>query len=552
VSELNENLLEFANFGLDTEERVLYRDGAIVSLPPKVLDVLCLLGKRQGSIVTKAELMETVWPDYFVEDSNLTQSIYSLRRALGKRSDGGEFIETIPRRGYRFVAMTEVTNAPEVNGHQSQTPVTPARRTRLIVAIACGLAATVAIGFLAAFMYSGKVRPAPVGSVKFQKLTFTGDIGFAVISPDGQSIAYVKDGAINLQDIASGSSLKLNIPEHEHFGNLHFSNDGESIIFRNEDSVDAEGEIFQVPRFGGPARSIAKKVWGGVGFSPDAKKVAFARFSPAEGEWDLMVRTLETGDEEKLFTCNLPFSIFHIGSPAWSPDGGQIAIVKQTPDQAASSNLTLVDVTTHRAEQIATPRFVQIEQVAWMPDGTRLLVTGRENNRFFQLWEMDLAGGDPRPITNDLNIYRGLSLSADGKSLLARQYSIHAHIWLAGGPDLDDQRQVTFGNLSRDGNAGLGWSPDGRIVYAARITGNIDIWSVNPGDGSRKQLTENAGTNNESPFVSPDGRYVFYQSTRSGRRHIWRSDIDGSNPTQITFADNETEFWPAVSPDGEL
>lgn len=549
------NLYEFGAFRLDTGQRVLSLGGATVSLAPKVVDVLCILVERGGRVVSKNELMESVWRDSFVEDSNLTQSIYSLRRVLGKDEDDREFIENIPRRGYRFIApVKKISPGPDPgDAIKSDTPTqkTPAkRRLRSLLAYGGALALLGCIAFLAIYLYSNRTTPAPVEKVRFQKLTFSGDIGFAVISPDGQSIAYVKDGAINLQDIGSGSSFKLSIPEHTRFANLQFSNDGESIYFRNEDSIDAEGEVFQVSRFGGTARSLAKKVWGGVGFSPDARRFAFARFYPAAGEWDLIVRNIETGEEDKLFACNLPFSIFRSGGPAWSPDAHAIAIVKQSPDQAASSNLILIDVATRRSEQLATPRFTQIEQVAWMPDGRRLLVTGRENNRFFQLWEMDLAGGEPRPITNDLNIYRGLSVSADGKSVVARQFSIFSHIWVAPSDDLQSQRQITFGNLNRDGNAGIGWSPDGKIVYSSRITGNTDIWMVGPDDGVRKQLTENAGNNNESPFVSPDGQYVYYQSTRSGRRHIWRSDINGANPVQITFADNETDFWPVTSPDG--
>ena len=95
---------EFEGFRLDGAERTLWHGAEYVSLPPKVFDVLCLLVERQGGIVSKSELMNAVWAETFVEESNLSQNIYTLRRVLGKNENGQDFIETIPRRGYRFVA----------------------------------------------------------------------------------------------------------------------------------------------------------------------------------------------------------------------------------------------------------------------------------------------------------------------------------------------------------------------------------------------------------------------------------------------------------------
>lgn len=164
---------------------------------------------------------------------------------------------------------------------------------------------------------------------------------------------------------------------------------------------------------------------------------------------------------------------------------------------------------------------------------------------------MDLQSTTLHPITNDLSSYRNLSVSADGKTILATQNSLYSHIWTAPADDIQNQKQITFGNLNRDGNAGLTWSSDGRIIYTTRITGNVDIWAVRPDNGVRSQLTENAGARNENPFVTADGSYVYFESTRSGRQHIWRSNFDGSNPVQVTFADNETDYFPVVTPSAD-
>src|SRR5215813_5691586 len=102
---------EFGPFRLDTAERLLLRDGEEVSLTPKIFDLLLVLVENGGHILEKDELMKAVWPDAVVEEANLTRNISTLRRALGEGQDTRKYIETIPWRGYRFVAsVREITN----------------------------------------------------------------------------------------------------------------------------------------------------------------------------------------------------------------------------------------------------------------------------------------------------------------------------------------------------------------------------------------------------------------------------------------------------------
>lgn len=100
---------EFGRFRLDGAKRVLWREGEIVPLPPKALDLLLALVERSGDVVTKSELMERVWPDTFVEEANLSVNVSLLRKALGDRADSEPFIQTLSRRGYRFLAETRRT-----------------------------------------------------------------------------------------------------------------------------------------------------------------------------------------------------------------------------------------------------------------------------------------------------------------------------------------------------------------------------------------------------------------------------------------------------------
>src|SRR5215208_1100074 len=104
-------LYEFGPFLLDPAERVLMREGQPVPLTPKAFDLLVVLVENGGHLLGKKDLMEAVWPDSFVEEGNLTFTVSSLRKALGEDRKEPQYIETVPRSGYRFVADVRVLEA---------------------------------------------------------------------------------------------------------------------------------------------------------------------------------------------------------------------------------------------------------------------------------------------------------------------------------------------------------------------------------------------------------------------------------------------------------
>jgi Tol biopolymer transport system component len=115
---------------------------------------------------------------------------------------------------------------------------------------------------------------------------------------------------------------------------------------------------------------------------------------------------------------------------------------------------------------------------------------------------------------------------------------------------LENLRQKTFGNLNRDGVTGLEWMPSGDVLYVTRIVGDRDLWLYRAADDSRRQLTKNVADLNENPVAASDGKFIFFNSNRSGAIHVWRMDASGANPTQITFGEKQTEIYPQISPDG--
>ena len=165
---------EFGRFRLNAAERVLLRDGEVVALTPKVFDILLTLVESSGQVVSKDDLMKRVWPNTYVEEGNLTQNISLLRKALGETPGGVQFIETVPRRGYRFVAETSeanghfapVTSSPRIDPAVSaQVPTTAAsfkRRTPAFIV----LAALVVFGVISLMYFTSKAgNTAPIQSI---------------------------------------------------------------------------------------------------------------------------------------------------------------------------------------------------------------------------------------------------------------------------------------------------------------------------------------------------------------------------------------------------
>lgn len=127
MSQQTNEIYEFGSFHLDRQERLLLREGATISLTPKAFDLLLALIQRHGRLVEKEELFQVVWPDTIVEESNLSSNIALIRKALGDGTNGERYIETVPKRGYRFVAeVWETSRGANEHGTDATFPLNTA------------------------------------------------------------------------------------------------------------------------------------------------------------------------------------------------------------------------------------------------------------------------------------------------------------------------------------------------------------------------------------------------------------------------------------------
>ena len=185
-------------------------------------------------------------------------------------------------------------------------------------------------------------------------------------------------------------------------------------------------------------------------------------------------------------------------------------------------------------------------RIAWLADNSGVLVTGAEQESLPQIWYLAGPGDQARSLTDGLNGYEDISLTADSGTLCAVRSDRIVNLWIAPNGEARGARQITLGAGREDGSRGISWTPDGKIVYHSTAGGNQNIWITEADGAGNKQLSPQA-LQNQGPAVSPDGRYVVWASW-SGALGIWRMDIDGSNPKKLTDRPGRS---PQVSPDGK-
>ena len=184
-----------------------------------------------------------------------------------------------------------------------------------------------------------------------------------------------------------------------------------------------------------------------------------------------------------------------------------------------------------------------------MPDMSGLLVVAGANSAGgAQLWFLSYPSGEKRQITNDLNQHRAIGLTADGTKFVTVVSNSHVTVWVA--PDSDASRAVQLPT----GNVGFGgpfpsvtWTASGKIIFSSADGAEVNLWIMDADGQNRIPLTSNAGRN-QDPVVSPDDRYIVFSSTRAKGQNIWRMNINGSNPKQLTYGVADA---PSISPDGQ-
>ncbi len=578
---------EFEGFRFEAEKNTLWRDDEMISLPPKALELLCLLVKAEGELVTKNEILNTIWADTFVEEGVLTQNIYTLRQTLGTDKKNKQIIENIARRGYRLAVPVKKINQNESGllnennlhifnesgqrnfesgqnlpgSHIEKSKSEPMKSNRRSVQGSPFLITAVILIILIAgfgiyyFLLRGTAindaKISPIEILNFQRLTDTGDVIYPAISPNGEFLAFVRHAenqeSVWTKQITGGIARQILPPTRNGYASLVFSPDGNNLYYRENAQG---GEIFQMSVSGGISKKVAFNVWSSFGVSPDGNMFVFLRRDTKRNAYLLILTDSKTGIERELGIQKSPFDFR--GIPAFSPDGSKV-IAATGEKQKYFVKFFVFDLNTGERTEFKTVDWRAVSQILWMPDGKHIIASGRKvNESSSQVWMLSYPDGEISRLTKDLESYFWLSLSKDGKILVTRQQRLSTNLWLQTGDNFQEGRQLISSERSFDGYGGIAWSSQDTIVFSSFNGKTTDLFSIKSDGGERIQLTSNAGLDNVNPSVSKDGNIIVFSSNRTGTEQVWRMDADGRNQQQITFlkVSGESATSPVLSPDG--
>jgi Tol biopolymer transport system component/DNA-binding winged helix-turn-helix (wHTH) protein len=538
------NFYDFGDFRLDLTEKILLRDGKSVPITPMVFETLCVLVERAGHLVEKDELMQKLWQDRFVEESNLTFNIKMLRKALGDNAAKPTFIKTVSKRGYRFIAEVKKTfPETEQNSPPVKTFPSPRKSSPSFVALGILLLCTLSAGswFARKQLFSSESN-APILSAPFhsEKFSNSGKVGCAVISPDGKLVAYVnrtgEKNGVWLRRLETSDNVQLVPLSEEFYGGLAFARDGQTLFFmrkpRDENTMSA---IYRVSIFGSVPEKVLEQTEGWFSLSPDDRQISFVRCEYKEDDFcSLLIADTDGRNERKILTRPRPF---RIADNQFSPDGKSIALASgQSSNGGNDFRLTKVDVADGAESEITPQKFFDLKCLKWLPDGDHLLLTAMDSlDGKSKIWQVSTATGEAQPLTKDAADIVRISLNKDASRMIATQLGNDFYLYLSTSGDtkiLTAAREATF-------------APDGKIIYA---TDDGDIWTIRRDGGEQRQLTNNV-FRDFSPRVSPDGRYIYFTSNRTGTNQVWQMNADGSSQTQLTKT--EGGYPQFVTPDGK-
>ena len=503
-------LIRFEDFELDTRAGELRKAGAKLKLTGQPLQILASLLEHPGDVVTREELRKRLWPDTFVDvDHNLNTAINKIREALGDSAESPRYVETIPRRGYRFVGeLSSPANTPTESDKRSHSGLMWLKIGSGILAISI-----FALGAVAAYRWfrhplltENQTETALLNAVPFTSLP--GEETSPAFSPDGSRISFAWNGdpgiggkGFDLYVKAVGSETLLRLTHHpSEWLNAAWSPDGTLIAFHR--MAGADTGIYVVPALGGPERKLrpTRVTWAGfntISWSPDGKWLAFPDLLPG-------------GDRAMIYLL--------------SPETLEEKLIPNSPECGAQRAAEF----SHTGDYLA-------------------FVCARSNDEF-EYYSLALASGRAQKVSSFLGFANGLTWSSDDKeliSVLAADFPTNqlSEISVANGSlrHIALTSNVEQPNISSKGD---------KLAYVS-ITTNLNIWRkdlLNPNTPAVELVPSTQSQENAA--FSPDGRRIVFASVRSGVLGVWVSSVDGSNLIQISNP-HHVSGSPQWSPDGK-
>ena len=601
-------VVRFSTFEVNLQTGELRQQGQKLKLQEQPFQVLAALLERPGEVVTREELRGRLWPvDTFVDfDHGLNAAIKRLRDALGESADAPIFIETLARRGYRFIAPVDCSFTPGTIGVAPASEPSKSHRVRpWIFAIASLVIASSAI----LLFLSRKVAPRAKAQPRLVHLTtYTGREYQPALAPDGNRVAFAWSGpdapigrtaSMYIKQVGEEHALRLtSVPGAIDFG-PDWSPDGAYIVFGRFPASTAtpgmvEEGIYIIPATGGAERRVHSTNWtlspivdSRVVWAPDGKTVAFSDRPVGRSHYALFSLDVGTLSVRQItFPPESSNGDIHV---AFSPDARTLAFLRYAKDGQDVYAIPAAGGVERRLTldngDLAGQPSVWLVGLTYTSDGHDIILggdglwrihsTGQANaepvrglgftafnpyirgNRLVYgapTWDANVYSlplrsetdaGEPTKLIASTFIDAEAQLSPDGRHVVFSSDRTGAsEIWKADS-DGSTPMQLTF--LSSDCGTPR-WSRSGReIVFSARRQGNRDLFVTSADGGQPRQLTTSS-SNEAAPNYSRDGRWVYFASDRGGSWNIWKMPAEGGPATQVT---RNGGFFASESPDGQ-
>jgi Tol biopolymer transport system component/DNA-binding winged helix-turn-helix (wHTH) protein len=544
-------VVRFGIFEVDLQRRELYRGGVKTKLRDQSFLLLTALLERPRELVTRDELRNKLWPsDTFVDfDHSLNAAIKRLRDALGDDPDNPRFIETVPKRGYRFLAPVDAPSSGHPETANPRPGGTVGRLFRSPVLAVVLLVSTLVVGF-GVMRYVVGTRALAKPPLRIVPLTtYPGAEFDPAFSGDGEQVAFVWDG--NTVDRTDVYVKRIGIDpplQLTHGGGFvccpRWTSDNRFIAFERCSSENTG--IYLVPALGGQERRLRNAVGcNGLSWSPKEQLLVFSDKSSPSTPWALFRMSLDDLQPHQLTFP--PDDVVGDHNPVFSPNGETVAFTRIVGEGA--TDVYTVPLSGGVARRLTFDK-TNLEGVAWTADAKDLIFSSRRDGSQ-SLWVAPADGGEPKRLPLGGAVASNPAISRQGNRLSYRQGYVHPDLWaldISGRAARQGQAKrflssATYNNAPK-------FSPDGKkLAFASRRSGDMEIWTCDVKDCSQPQQLTFLRSLSGTPRWSPDGQRISFESRPGGHSQIFVVSATGGKPLPLTDGkfEDKVSSW---SPDG--
>jgi Tol biopolymer transport system component/DNA-binding winged helix-turn-helix (wHTH) protein len=555
-------VIRFGIFEADTRAGELRRKGVKVRLQEQPFEVLAMLLERPGEVVTREELRSRLWPaDTFVDfDHGVNAAVKRLRDALGDSADNPRFVETLARRGYRFLAP--VNGAPLEDGPAKETAAVttaiPKRNRRWWIGAAAGLILLDLAGIAAGWRAGHR----SAASMRITERRLTGNpendpVMGAAISPDGKYIAFSDRAGLFLRAVGTGETHPVILPDEGKMQFVSWFPDGSHVLATRTNLATDKPSLWNVSVFGGAPRKLMDSAERGA-VSPDGSQIVFLRGEYGRAE----IWQMQSDGQQARKILGQPGDNFE--SVVWSPDGRGIAFLRSVylhGWEEADASLGICDPSTGKTNYILSSARLG-SALAWAPDG-RLIYSLSElppNQRDSNLWAMKIdsggnkSWGQPTRLTSGSDGKVRPSVSADGKRLIFLRWAGAPDVYVAeveaGGSRLSAPQRLSLGERR---NLPYTWTPDGKsVIFTSDRDGAFHLFKQ-AADQPAPELLVDGDRDIMLARLNPDGSEILYLvnplATDTDRRsRLMRVPVSGGTPQLVLAELGISNFQCARAP----